>query len=128
MAAADAARVRRDHPIWQAIINLRHGKYASTRLLMAARFGELARVETLIAWHADVNAADNRGWTALMWASRNGHVDVARALLKAGADVNAGENHVGPALYIAGERAQVEVVRVLLAAEGVHMDAMNMSG
>ena len=31
LSEEDAARVRRDHPFWQAIINLRHGKYARTR-------------------------------------------------------------------------------------------------
>ena len=41
LSAADADRVRRDHPLWQAIIDLAHGKYKRTRLCWAARMGML---------------------------------------------------------------------------------------
>ena len=51
---------------------------------MKTQRGNLAHVEALIAWHADVDAADINGWTALILASRSGHVEVVRALLAAG--------------------------------------------
>lgn len=38
---------------------------------------------------ADVNAKDNRGWTALIFATRGGHSATMHALLANGADVSA---------------------------------------
>ena len=84
--------MRRDHPFWQAIIDLPHGEDGETRLMFAARFGKLAHVEALIAWHANVNAADKDGDTALILTSSEGHIDVAHALLAAGASVDAAGN------------------------------------
>ena len=84
----DAARVRRDHPFWQAIINLRPGDRGGTRLTLAIRRGKLAHVESLIAWHADVNTADDEGPNALFLAGFTGHVEIMRALLGAGARFN----------------------------------------
>ena len=57
LSEEDAARVRRDHPFWQAIINLPHFN-GRTRLMLAAQHGALTRAETLIAWHADVHMAN----------------------------------------------------------------------
>jgi hypothetical protein len=116
LSEEDAARVRRDHPFWQAIINLRHGTYGRTRLMLAALYGKLARVKAMIAWHANVNMANNAGWTELIYASRAGHVEVARALLAAGAGVNAADNVGWTALISASANGHVEVVRALLAA------------
>ena len=89
LSGEDAARVRRNHPFWQAIINLPHSEYRTTRLILAAVRGDLARVEELIAWHADLHATVIWGKTALMYASTNGHVEVVCALLAAGASVDA---------------------------------------
>ena len=47
LSAADADRVRRDHPLWQAIIDLKHGKFKETRLCFAASFGRLSHVREL---------------------------------------------------------------------------------
>jgi hypothetical protein len=84
--AEQAACVRRDHPFWQAIINLPHGSRGETRLILAAKRGRQARVATLIAWHADVSLATIYGWTALISASASGHVEVVCGLLAAGAN------------------------------------------
>ena len=88
LSEEDAARVRRDHPFWQAIINLRHGPRGVTRLMLAVEYGKLAHVEALIAWHADVNLVGliSDGGTALIRASAEGHVEIVRALLAAGAN------------------------------------------
>jgi hypothetical protein len=61
LSAADADRVRRDHPLWQAIIDLEHGEDKETRLFRAARKGNLSRVRELCDWRADVEAADKNG-------------------------------------------------------------------
>ena len=45
-------------------------------------------VKALIEAGADVNKADNGGWTPLYRAAQNGHEAVVKALIEAGADVN----------------------------------------
>ena len=128
LSEEDAARVRRDHPFWQAIINLWHGWRSITLLMLAAERGELARVEALIAWHADVSMAAigiNSG-TALSHASMNGHVEVVRALLAEGVGVDAATNDGSTALIFASFKGHVEVVRALLAAGAdKHLSANN---
>ena len=47
LSAADADRVRADHPIWPRIINLRHGMWKETRLGWAARSRKLVRLREL---------------------------------------------------------------------------------
>ena len=54
--------------------------------LAAARSGNLAEVERLLAAGAPVNSTDGEGFSALMYAVRAGHRDVALRLLLAGAD------------------------------------------
>ena len=129
--AEQAACVRRDHPFWQAIINLPHGEAGETRLILAAKRGDLARVEELIAWHADVNAVDNDNGTALIYASATGlsggYVEVARTLLAAGAHLDATNEQGWTALIYASWMGHVEVVSLFLAA-GADVNAANKEG
>ncbi|QKG22982.1 ankyrin repeat domain-containing protein [Actinomadura verrucosospora] len=55
-------------------------------LRTAAYLGDLAVLKEQIAAGADVNAADERGWTALLVAAREAFRDGVEALLAAGAD------------------------------------------
>ena len=116
LSAADADRVRRDHPLWQAIINLKHGAFKQTRLFLAARCGHLARVRELCDWRADIEATDRYDRTPLVSASRMGHHEVVRELLSHGANVNAVSSYGYTALMLSSCKGNVEVVRVLLAA------------
>jgi hypothetical protein len=116
LSAADADRVRRDHPLWQAIINLEHGEYKDTRLGWAARCGHLARVRELCDWRADIEATDRYDRTPLVSASRMGHHEVVRELLSHGANVNAVSSYGYTALILSSFFGHVDVVRVLLAA------------
>ena len=86
LSASDADRVRRDHPLWQAIVDLRHGKWKWTRLSMAAASGRLALVRELCDWRADVEAVNKDGSTPLWNASYYGQLDVVRVLLARGAN------------------------------------------
>ena len=117
LSAADADRVRRDHPLWQAIIDLRYGWSKMTRLVWAALNGHLARVRELCDWRADIEAADMYGCTPLFYASYRCHLDIVRELLARGANVNAVCNESGyTPLIEASYGGCVEVVRALLAA------------
>ena len=118
LSAADADRVRRDHPLWQAIINVKHGGNKDTRLSSAARHGHLARVRELCDWRADIEAADNHGRTPLIRASMHGSLEVVRELLSRGANTNAMSCDGLTALLWSSAFGRVEVVRALLAVGG----------
>lgn len=101
--------------------NVKNAK-GNTPLIISASLGDVASVEALMAYRADVNAANNAGNTALMYAARYNHPDVIRELLKpqtmqAALDVDM-QNEAGEtALYLAAARGYVDVVRRLLAAD-----------
>ena len=71
-------------------LDLNHrGSRGGSALNYAARAGELGAVQTLIKAGAQVNIAENFGYTPLHEAAENGHREVAEALLSAGADQSA---------------------------------------
>ena len=127
LSAADADRVRRDHPLWQAIIDLRHGKWKETRLSTAARNGPLALVRELCDWRADVEAADQEGRTPLWDASCKGRAAVVRELLARDANIEAASNHGATSLFIASQIGHLSVVRELLAS-GANTEAAANDG
>ncbi len=59
------------------------------QLIEAARDGDVAAVQTLLAGGADANTAQGDGMTGLHWAAERGHAALADLLLSAGADVEA---------------------------------------
>jgi hypothetical protein len=115
LSAADANRVRRDHPLWQAIINLKHGKWKATRLIWAAVNDMLSRVRELCEWRAGIEEADKDGRTPLYYASYHGRLNVVRELLARGANIEAAMNKGATSLYIASKCGHLDVVRELLA-------------
>ena len=107
LAAGDAANAR--------------GEGGVTPLMLAAGLGHRPIVDALLAAGADVNAADERGFTALFYGCYNGdedcgYPDVVEALLAAGADKEAKIGYgVRPLMYAAGN-GEAGVVEALLAA------------
>ena len=128
LSVSDADRVRRDHPLWQAIVDLGHGGHKKTRLSLAASYGDLARVRELCDWRADVGARDAIGWTALHVASFHRYKDCALELITRGADVNAiaGASNWTP-LFFACLAGHAHTVRLLLAA-GADKRRVDMHG
>jgi len=127
LSATDADRVRRDHPLWQAIIDLRHGEWKETRLSRAASEGKLSRVRELCDWRADVEVTDVYGRTPLIDASYSGHHDVMRELLARGANIEAAMNEGITSLFIASQEGHICVVRELLA-RGANVNAADNNG
>ena len=127
LGAADADRVRRDHPLWQAIIDLGHGKRKQTRLSLMARHGSLASVRELCDWRAQVEAVDMGGWTPLFWANVEGKIDIVRELLARGANIEAATISGCTSLHIASLHGHLDVVRELLA-HGANPNTANIFG
>lgn len=96
-------------------------------LMLAAYFGHLDVVETLLRYGADVRARASNGTTALMAAVQNGHAGVARLLVEHGADVNAVDQAGLPPLMTAAWRGDAELVGFLIA-RGADVNFRNARG
>ena len=82
----------------------------------AARLGDLARIEALLAAGAPVDAPARYGQTPLFYAAEKGHLAVAKRLVEAGANVNAQDEFFGAsALEMSLQGGHAELARYLLA-------------
>lgn len=98
--------------------------YAGDDLCQAARDGDLARVEALLAEGVDVDADNADGNTALIQSTS--HLDCLKALLSAGADVDAQGRKGMTALMVAASNGNLDAVERLLEAgadEGLEDEA-----
>ena len=94
----------------------------NTPLIIAASQGDVESVQTLLAYQADINAANNQGNTALIYASLNNHLPGVRDLLRpqtlqAPIDVDAQNKEGQTALYWAAAKGYTDIVKRLLAAD-----------
>lgn len=98
----------------------------STPLLFAARSGDTASAQLLIAAGANVNDALPDGTSALVLAAHSGHGETAALLLEKGADPDAaGSGYT--ALHAAVLRSDLELVKALLA-RGANPDLRTTKG
>ncbi len=86
------------------------------QLVDAARDGDLATLERLLAAEVDPDSAHPDGSGALHWAVYRGDVVAARALIAAGAGVGLATRTGMTALAMAAERGDAVLVDLLLAA------------
>ena len=117
MSPADAARMRRDSALWQAIIDLPH-RFRHTRLMMASMRGDSVRIRELCEWHANVNSVlpTSAGFIGLYMACLRERTRAFTELGKHGAEVSRqATSHLGP-LAFAVASGSVKCVRLLLAA------------
>ena len=95
-----------------------------TKLMLAAKEGDIALIENLLYSGAEINARDEDGWTALMHAARfQKNADVTKLLLYKGAD-RAIKNKYGiTALMLSsGYSENPEVVSTLLETYNPNSD------
>ena len=85
-------------------------------LVAAARDGDLAAVRSLLAQHADANAAARDGSTALLWATHHSNPDRARALIAAGAKVDTPNRFGVTPLLQASRSGDAPLIDLLLKA------------
>lgn len=90
---------------------------AAGQLIDAARNGDLAAVQALLAGGADANRAQGDGMTALHLAAERGHAAVADLLLSAGATVDA-KTRIGSytPLHLASRGGHGSIATALLDA------------
>jgi uncharacterized protein len=81
----------------------------------AAQRGDAARIASLAAGHADLNARDGNGRTAVHVAAFAKQRDAIRALAKAGANLDSLEHDRYDAVTIASVAGDEETLRVLLS-------------
>lgn len=85
-------------------------------LPLAAKLGQRAVVEELLATGTDVNTRDDWGATALHWAAVTGEGDITRTLIDEGADVNAKTQDGSLPLHWAAFLGEPDIVEFLLEA------------
>jgi ankyrin repeat protein len=86
------------------------------KLIAAARSGDVAGIQELIAQGFDIDCELKYGATALMLAAARGQEEVVRLLLDAGAKVNRRNRFGASPLLEASEKSHVGVVKMLVDA------------
>jgi len=84
-----------------------------TALDMAVCQDDVSTVTLLIHRGADVNLADDYGWTPLMGAARNGHEKIVNILLNAGASVSPRNSLGWDALKCASDNHHAAIAQLL---------------
>ena len=82
----------------------------------AAKAGNLKGLEAALAAGADVNARDDKGWTALMYVVDKGYVLLVEPLLTAKADPDVRAPDGATALFMAAAHGDSEVIPLLMQA------------
>lgn len=95
-----------------------------TKLMLAAKNGDIQQIEDLLYSGAEIDAKDNEGWTALMYAARfQINPDVTRLLLLKGANRTRKNKYGITALLLAaGYSENSEVISILLESYNANSD------
>ena len=104
----------------------------SEKLFEAAKSGDVSGVKSLLEAGVEVDAVDERGWTALFMACHNPELDrgfpeIVSMLIEAGADFEKPIGYGIRPLMIAAGYGEAAVVEVLLKA-GAQFGAKNEGG
>mmetsp|Transcript_48024 Transcript_48024/g.102906 ORF Transcript_48024/g.102906 Transcript_48024/m.102906 type:complete len:161 (+) Transcript_48024:263-745(+) len=86
----------------------------STRLVDAARTGDVKAVAEASRQGAAISAPDTHGWTALHYGAAGGHLEVCQVLVGNGCDVNAILPDFSTPLMLAAEEGHLLVAKFLL--------------
>jgi ankyrin repeat protein len=129
MTALHWAALKNDADLAQTLLYAGANVRAMTRignytpLILAARSGNAAVLEPLLAAGADANSKTANGTTALMLAAASGDTDAVEVLLDKGADVNAKESVRGLNAAMFAAASNRSAVVTLLAKRGADLKA-----
>ncbi len=98
-------------------------------IIQAAKAGDVAKIESLLAANPDLVEAKGSGLgaTALHWAAIYGRREAVAVLLRYGSDVNTAEEHDGTTMHWAAHSDDAEVIGWLLD-KGANIDHANQMG
>jgi len=82
----------------------------------AAEKGDVAKVQSLLAAKADVNAPQADGATAIQWAAYENNLELADVLIKAGANVKVANHDGATPLSLAATEGSAPMLKKLLDA------------
>ncbi|WP_373503288.1 ankyrin repeat domain-containing protein [Aestuariivirga sp.] len=99
-----------------------------TELHIAAATNDAARVTSLIAGGAEIDAKDSSLRTPLLLATRANAIAAAQALIEAGADVNAKDNIADTPFLYAGAEGRLDILRLILATGKANLGDTNRYG
>merc|ERR1711860_429818 len=113
----------------------RNGKCCYDPVHEAAKIGAVKLMEFILRTSFDMNAKNNRGWTAWHAACYNGQTETAQLLIKSskdfGIDLNAKNNSGGTAWHLACINGQTETAQLLIKYSkdfGIDLNAKNNDG
>ncbi len=99
--------------IWLLILLFSASLFANNDFIVAAKDGDIARVENMLSSGVNVNVKNSRGDTALIVASSEGHADIVELLISKKVDINAKNRNGQTAFMIASDNGHYEVVIML---------------
>ena len=88
-------------------------KYRINALMFACMRGNIEALKLLLQYNADVNFANEDGYTALMCACSSSYTEIVKLLLEANADVNTVDKYGRSALKIAELYERTEAIELL---------------
>ena len=87
----------------------------NTALIIVSSYGDLAAVNTLTAYKANINVANKYGMTPLLYAIKGGYDDVVRMLISRGdIDINKANNNGQTPLFYAAYTGNTSITQDLL--------------
>ena len=88
----------------------------NSKLFKAIKEGNETTTKLLLDSGADINKADNDGWTPLYIAAQNGYVEIVKLLLDSGADKDKADEDGRTPLFTAAGKGHDACVKLLLDA------------
>lgn len=100
----------------------------NTALIIVSSYGDLAAVNTLTAYKANVNAANKYGMTPLLYAIKGGYDDIVRMLINRNdVDINKANNNGQTPLFYAAYTGNTSIAQDLLEL-GADYNKADMKG
>ncbi|MDR4504812.1 MAG: ankyrin repeat domain-containing protein [Candidatus Scalindua sp.] len=96
-------------------------------IIAVVKKGDVERVKELLAWGADRNKTDRKGWFPLMFAAFAGHEEIVAVLINSGVQINTKATDGSTALMAATLQGHYSIVKLLLE-KGADKTVENNSG